>query len=116
MHRYLGVIEKADGTYSAYSPDLGCVATGATREEAEERMREAIAFHLDGLPARTAFPSPIRRPPPRTSRCERRCSGAVPGDGLFSVFDSSTPVRACHDDAETSPKCYCGMSNAQIAI
>jgi len=50
MHRYLGVIEKADGTYSAYSPDLpGCVAMGATREEAGERMREAIAFHLEGL-------------------------------------------------------------------
>lgn len=56
MHRYLVIIEKADRTYSAYSPDLpGCVATGATREEAGERMREAIAFNLesireDGLP------------------------------------------------------------------
>ena len=50
MHRYLAVIEKVDGNYSAYSPDLaGCVATGATREEAEERMCEAIAFHLEGL-------------------------------------------------------------------
>ncbi|HQJ88385.1 MAG TPA: type II toxin-antitoxin system HicB family antitoxin [Methanoregulaceae archaeon] len=50
MHRYLVVIEKADGNFSAYSPDLpGCVATGATREEAEERMREAIAFHHEGL-------------------------------------------------------------------
>ena len=50
MHRYLVVIEKADANFSAYSPDLpGCVATGATRGEAEERMREAIAFHLEGL-------------------------------------------------------------------
>jgi predicted RNase H-like HicB family nuclease len=49
MHRYLVVIEKADGTFSAYSPDLGRATTGATREEAEERMREAIAFHLEGL-------------------------------------------------------------------
>ena len=32
MHRYLVIIEKADGNYSAHSPDLpGCVATGATR-------------------------------------------------------------------------------------
>ena len=30
--RFLIVIEKADGNYSAYSPDLpGCVATGKTR-------------------------------------------------------------------------------------
>ena len=29
MHRFLVVIEKANGNYSAYSPDLpGCVATG----------------------------------------------------------------------------------------
>jgi predicted RNase H-like HicB family nuclease len=44
------IIEEADGNYAAYSPDLpGCVATGPTREETEERMREAIAFHIDGL-------------------------------------------------------------------
>jgi len=31
-------------------PDLpGCVATGATLEEAECEIREAIRFHLDGL-------------------------------------------------------------------
>jgi predicted RNase H-like HicB family nuclease len=27
----------------------GCVATGKTREQVESQMREAIAFHLDGL-------------------------------------------------------------------
>jgi predicted RNase H-like HicB family nuclease len=33
MLRYEIVIEKADGDYSAYEPDLpGCVATGATPE------------------------------------------------------------------------------------
>lgn len=48
--RYAIVIEKAEGNYSAYAPDLpGCVATGASAEEAEAQMREAILFHLDGL-------------------------------------------------------------------
>jgi predicted RNase H-like HicB family nuclease len=48
--RYAVVIEKADGNYSAYVPDLpGCVATGDTPKEAEEQIREAIRFHLDGL-------------------------------------------------------------------
>lgn len=48
--RYAIVIEKAEANYSAYAPDLpGCVATGATVEEAEEQMREAIAFHVEGL-------------------------------------------------------------------
>lgn len=48
--RYAIVIEKAEGNYSAYVPDLpGCVATGATVAEVEEEMREAIRFHIDGL-------------------------------------------------------------------
>jgi predicted RNase H-like HicB family nuclease len=50
MYRFLVVIEKANGNYSAYSPDLpGCVATGSTREEAELNMHEAIEVHVRGL-------------------------------------------------------------------
>ncbi len=50
MYRFLVVIEKANNNYSAYSPDLpGCVATGATREEAENNMYEAIEMHIQGL-------------------------------------------------------------------
>ena len=50
MHRFLVVIEKANGNYSAYSPDLpGCVATGDTREETERAMHEAVQLHVDGL-------------------------------------------------------------------
>jgi len=50
MYRFLVVIEKANGNYSAYSPDLpGCVATGETREEAERNMHEAIQMHVQGL-------------------------------------------------------------------
>ena len=52
MMQYLIVIEKTETGYSSYSPDLpGCVSTGATREELEQNMREAIEFHLDGLKA-----------------------------------------------------------------
>jgi len=52
MNRYLIVIEETEKGYSAYSPDLdGCVATGATREEVEKMMKEAIEFHLEGLKA-----------------------------------------------------------------
>jgi predicted RNase H-like HicB family nuclease len=48
--RYAIVIEQAEGNLSAYVPDLpGCVATGATIEEVEQQIREAIAFHLEGL-------------------------------------------------------------------
>ena len=48
--RYAVVIEDTANNYSAYVPDLpGCVATGATVEEVESQIREAIAFHLEGL-------------------------------------------------------------------
>ncbi len=49
-YKYAVVIEKAIGNYSAYGPDLpGCVATGDTVGEVEAEIREAIAFHLEGL-------------------------------------------------------------------
>jgi predicted RNase H-like HicB family nuclease len=63
--RYGVVIEKAEANYSAYVPDLpGCVATGATSEEAEREIAAAIEFHIrgmreDGLPV-----------PEPTSLCE----------------------------------------------
>ena len=50
MKKYLIVIEKTVSGFSAYSPDLpGCVSTGHSQEEVEMNMRDAIAFHLDGL-------------------------------------------------------------------
>jgi len=50
--RYAVVIEKADGNYSAYVPDLpGCVATGETITAVEEEIRAAIRFHIEGLKA-----------------------------------------------------------------
>ncbi len=50
MYRFLIIIEKANGNYSAYCPDLpGCVATGKTREETERNMYEAVQMHLQGM-------------------------------------------------------------------
>jgi predicted RNase H-like HicB family nuclease len=50
--RYAIVIEKADGNYSAYVPDLpGCVAAGPVVAAVEQEIRDAIRFHIDGLKA-----------------------------------------------------------------
>lgn len=50
MHRFLIVVERANGNYSAYSPDLpGCAATGESREEVERNMHEAVQMHVRGL-------------------------------------------------------------------
>lgn len=63
--RYAVVIEKADGNYSAYVPDLpGCVATGETVEDTEREIRHAIRFHLDGLQDDGIAP------PPATARAQ----------------------------------------------
>ena len=48
--RYAIVIEKAEGNYSAYVPDLpGSVATGPTVAAVEQDIRDAIRFHIAGL-------------------------------------------------------------------
>ena len=61
--KYLVVVEASATGFSAYSPDLpGCVATAGTRQEVEDEMAKAIAFHIDGLRA-----DGIELPEPRTS-------------------------------------------------
>jgi predicted RNase H-like HicB family nuclease len=48
--KYAIVIEKAATNFAAYVPDLpGCVATGATVEETESLLREAIELHLESM-------------------------------------------------------------------
>ena len=48
--RYAVVIETGERNYSAYVPDVpGCIATGTTIDEAEHNIRDALAFHLEGL-------------------------------------------------------------------
>ena len=58
--KYLIVIEQTGTGHSAYAPDVpGCIATGSTREAVEREMKNAIAFHLDGLKADgMAIPQP----------------------------------------------------------
>ncbi|MEJ8569299.1 type II toxin-antitoxin system HicB family antitoxin [Elongatibacter sediminis] len=48
--KYAVVIERTASNFSAYVPDLpGCVATGVSVKEAEQEIRAAIKFHLEGL-------------------------------------------------------------------
>ena len=50
MAKYTIIIEKGEGNYSAYCPDLpGVVSAAETEEETTELMKEAIEFHLEGL-------------------------------------------------------------------
>jgi predicted RNase H-like HicB family nuclease len=50
--KYAVIFEQGDTSYGAYVPDLpGCVAVGETLAEVRQLIREAIAFHLEGLKA-----------------------------------------------------------------
>jgi predicted RNase H-like HicB family nuclease len=53
MKEYTVIYEWGKRNWSAYVPDLpGCIATGKSRKLVERRIREAIAFHIEGLTAR----------------------------------------------------------------
>jgi predicted RNase H-like HicB family nuclease len=63
--KYAVIVEQGDTSYGAYVPDLpGCVAVGETLEEVQRLIREAIAFHIEGL-REEGLPVP-----PPTSLCE----------------------------------------------
>ena len=48
--QYAMIVEKGEGNYSAYFPDLpGCVATGKTLDKLKQAMREALELHLRGM-------------------------------------------------------------------
>lgn len=50
MTGYVVVIDEGPTSFGAWSPDLpGVVAAGETRQDCEALMREAIAFHIEGL-------------------------------------------------------------------
>lgn len=63
MKEYLVIYEQAeDGRWGAHSPDIeGVFALGASREEVEARMAEAMSAHLEHLLERGERP-----PEPRT--------------------------------------------------
>lgn len=50
MIRYLVIIEKGESSWGAHVPDLpGCIAVAETRQEVTILIKDAIAFHLEGL-------------------------------------------------------------------
>lgn len=52
MTEYHVIYETAeDGGWGAHSPDVpgSCIACGESRAEVERLMREAVAFHMEGL-------------------------------------------------------------------
>jgi len=50
IYRFTGVIEPDEGAYHACAPALpGCHTFGATVEEAQANIREAISVHIESM-------------------------------------------------------------------
>ncbi len=48
MNRYAIIIEKANGNYSSYVPDVpGCIATGKSVEDTRQKLIDALESHLE---------------------------------------------------------------------
>ncbi len=60
MSEYLVIYEKTPTGYSAYVPDLpGCITTGATLQDTQRNMSEAVSGHLSVM---REFGDPIAEP------------------------------------------------------
>ena len=62
--KYVVIYEKGENNYGAYVPDLpGCAVVGATLEEVQTLIVEAVEFHIEGLQeAGYAVPPPSNSP------------------------------------------------------
>jgi predicted RNase H-like HicB family nuclease len=60
--RYVVILEEGESSFGAYVPDLpGCVAAAETKEEVLDLIREAIEFHIEGLPEKGNLCRSLRR-------------------------------------------------------
>ena len=58
--KYTVILEKGESSYGAFVPDLpGCIAVGEDREQTLCLIKEAVAFHVEGLLAEGL---PVPRP------------------------------------------------------
>jgi predicted RNase H-like HicB family nuclease len=93
-HSYLVVVEKADGNYSAFSPEVeGCVATGSTIDETLYAMREALLFHLEGM-LEEGLPLPGEQSLEKHLSAGRLRDDAVSDEYLISRVMVSLPAAA----------------------
>jgi len=95
MHRFLVVIEEADGNYSAYCPDLpGCIATGDTAKQSRWSVIQDVLGCVDESPRaskrtyhrKTVSPSLIVS---RTSRSQSS-SGEISSGLAFRITRSAS--------------------------
>jgi predicted RNase H-like HicB family nuclease len=81
---YLVIFEETNTGFSAYAPDLpGCIATGKTFDSTRKRMREAVAFHIEGLRLEGL---PVPEPASQAVFFDLGESGVVAGERRVETF------------------------------
>jgi predicted RNase H-like HicB family nuclease len=85
--QYVVVVERTEHNWSAYVPDVwGCVATGATREEVERNIREALALHFE---VTAEHDEPLPEPGTWTTVVDVE----IPEGVRFARRETQTPAR-----------------------
>jgi len=81
--RYLVIYESGPTNLSGFAPDIpGCASTGHSLEEMRANLREALAFHLEGLALDgQPLPQPVTR------------MAEVPEEGFAEWLDVALPQR-----------------------
>ncbi len=88
--KFLVVIEKGSGNYSAYSPDLpGCIATGKTVEGTIGEINAAILFHLEGM-----FENGESLPTPRSLNAYLLETNEISVDDILTTVEVEIPELA----------------------
>ena len=89
---YTVVFEQTPNNYCAYVPDVpGCVSTGGTWDEMQAMIREALAFHIEGL---LEGGEPLPEPKLSIAEAIAYHNGPIPEDVLrsYAEYGDDTPT------------------------
>ena len=89
---YAVVFEQTPNNYCAYVPDVpGCVSTGGTWDEMQAMIREALAFHIEGL---LEGSEPLPEPKMSIADVIAYHNEPIPEDALrsFAEYHDDTPI------------------------
>lgn len=96
---YAVVVEQYPNNYGAYAPDVpGCISTAATPDEMLANIREALAFHIEGL---VEGGDPVPVPTMSIDDAIAHHSGPVPEDALSSYSEFGAAAEALSTRFET---------------
>ncbi len=108
------VYERTPNNYGAYAPELpGCVSVGETREEVQEMMREAVAFHIEAMVEHGERIPESRMTPQEAAAYHEKALGDCDAatNGLFPDTGNQLPATVGMIEVEVAPYSEVGRLN-----